>query len=451
MNEPGCVLLATGLTLGRTGHAPAVLEDVSLQLAAGECVHLTGPTGSGKSTLLRALAAQGGVDIRSGRVGRRGDVAMLAQHVELQLLCATVAEEVSLGLELLRLTSDEAERRRRDALAAVGLCGFEHREVDTLSAGEKQRTVLAALLALRPQILLLDEPTSALDAGSRHALCRTLETLKRRGAAIVVVDHATPELAPVFDRRLVIEKGRLVTRHATAPAPAAPSWEAAFGQDDDDARERAERFRGRFVAGMRSGEDRRGLASIEGLPIRAGERVLVTGPNGSGKSTWLRAVAALASGRAHAGRRAAVAAPGEIALVIQEPRRALFCRTVADEVAFTLERRGWRAGRVRARVDDLLSRFELLDCAARSPLRLSFGQQHRLAIAAALAAGPSLALIDEPFAGLDFTAQRALLRVLAAEQRASGTALVVASHDRAPLAHGCDRVIELRAPEAKGG
>jgi energy-coupling factor transporter ATP-binding protein EcfA2 len=135
-----------------------------------------------------------------------------------------------------------------------------------------------------------------------------------------------------------------------------------------------------------------------------------------------------------------------VALVIQEPRRALFARTAAEEIGFSLVRRGWSRAQREARVEELLLRFDLQDCAERSPLRASFGQQHRLAIAAALAARPALALLDEPFAGLDGAGRHALLRILADEQRASSTAYVLASHDRAPLDRWCDRVIELPAP-----
>ncbi len=446
MHESTPLLQASDLTLARSGHGPSVLEDVNVSLAPGECVHVAGSTGSGKSTLLRALAGQRDIDLRSGRVVRRGEVAMLAQHVELQLLCATVGEEVRLGLDLRGWPAAEAERRGRDALSAVGLAGFEQREVDTLSAGQKQRTVLAALLALDPGILLLDEPTSALDAVARQALCRALVRLKRRGMAIVVVDHATAELEPAFDRRLVLEKGRLMPRRAAAHACKGGWPDAGVGTAA-----RAERIqRGRVVAQLPR-HPRSASTAATALPIRAGERVLVTGPNGSGKSTWLRALAALAGARSGAMGRAAMAAPGDVALVIQEPRRALFSRTVAEEVAFTPKRRGWQKERVHSRVEALLSRFELLDCADRSPLRLSFGQQHRLAIAAALAASPSLTLLDEPFAGLDTAGRHALLRILDAEQRSSGAAMVIASHDRAPLATGCDRVIELSDCEVDHG
>lgn len=445
------ILRAEALALSRSEDDAPVLEGVDFELHAGECVSIEGPTGSGKSTLLRALAGMSGVETRAGRLERTRAATLLAQHVEVQLLCTTVGEEVGLGLAQHGVAPVVARVRAAAALEAVGLAGFEHREIDRLSAGQKQRTLLAALLALEPAALLLDEPTSALDEQARRALARTLQGLKQRGAAIVIVHHGAAELEPAFDRHLVIEKRSLVQR-STGPRERADR--GARADDGAGAAARAGRSRPRpaeiVVAAEAAGRDRAGR--LADLPIRAGERVLVTGRNGSGKSTWLRTVAELAhAARTRAGNRGRAresTGPGDVALVIQEPRRALFARTAADEIAFGLVRRGWPRAQREARVEALLARFDLLGCAGRSPLRLSFGQQHRLAIAAALAARPSLALLDEPFAGLDGDGRRALLRILSEEQDESNAAFVLASHDRSPLADWCDRSVELTGEDA---
>lgn len=401
-------LSARGLSLARAGAGAPLLERLDLTLAPGECVLLEGATGSGKSTLLRALAGLGGVEPRAGSVERRARTALLLQHVETQLLCPGVAEEVGLGLPADLDVSARAGRVDA-ALGAVGLAGFEAREVDELSVGQRQRVVLAALLALEPGILLLDEPFAALDAAARRALVAIVDERKRRGTAFFVAEHAPRELLGVVDRRLRVEGGRL---HAEpAPGPGPPAVET--------------------------------MEPVEAPPparldaLAPGDRVLLTGPNGSGKSFHLRALARQQTPR------------GPVALVLQEPRRALFARTVRDEVAFGLARRAeLPPGPREARVDGLLERFGLHALADRSPRRLSFGQQHRLAIAAALAPRPAVVLLDEPFAGLDAGAREALLRVLADEQAESGSSCLLASHDREPLDRWCARVTALPAREA---
>lgn len=414
MAEP--LLRASGLVVGRPGEPQPVLAKVDLALAPGECVWLRGDTGSGKSTLLRLLAGLRGVERRAGTLLRSADVALLMQHVETQLLCTTVAEEVALGLRARGLSPASRERRVRDALAAVQLLDLAEREVDALSAGQKQRLVLAALLALHPGVLLLDEPSAALDPPSRRALAALLAKRKALGTALLIADHAPDELLPLVDRTLHIVEGVL------APGGGAPVAGALASSGESS---------GPGHSPCTPSSLARALDAL-----RPGERVLVCGPNGSGKSTALASLAR----RAPAG--------GDVALVIQEPRRSLFARTVADEVDFGLLRRGVAARERRERVRELLERIGLRAHADRSPRRLSFGQQHRLAIAAALAARPARVLLDEPFAGLDAGARAALLAQLEDEQRRTGAALVIASHDRDPLARWCDRVFELSAGEA---
>jgi energy-coupling factor transport system ATP-binding protein len=406
------------LSLGRPGTSAPLLVDASLSLGAGECVLLEGATGSGKSTLLRALAGLRGVERRAGRIESDGAVTLLLQHVETQLLCTTVGEEVALGLRQRGLAAPRVEARVREVLSAVGLADCVDREVDTLSAGQKQRVLLAALLATGPRVLLLDEPSSALDATARLALARLLGEHKARGMALLVAEHRSDWLEGLVDRRLVIAGGQL-REGFRAARPTGPGRRAR----SHPAPATAERAAG----------------------LRRGERVLVTGPNGSGKSSWLRARVRLAESQG--GRRQR---PGALALVIQEPRRSLFARTAAEEVEFSLARRGLARAARRARARELLSRFDLLPFAEISPLRLSYGQQHRLAIAAALAPRPSLLLLDEPFAGLDPAGRRALLALLALEQAGTGATLVVSSHDPEPLAGWCDRVVDLTGGPERG-
>lgn len=428
---------AEGLILGRPDDAKPVIEHADLVVRPGECVLIEGPTGAGKTTLLRGLAGLDGVERRAGqlRVGDR--TALLGQHIETQLLCSTVGEEVALALCDRRERPAVVAERTRHALARVGLEHLSRREVDVLSAGEKQRTVLAALLALDPEVLLLDEPCSALDQPARRMLAGTLSALARRGTAIVVAEHAPEDLASVCSRRLTLEKGHLRETLAVPPAHSAAPLIERVGEEL-----RVHPGQPVLLEPAKSP----GWAPQGLLPIRARERVLVTGPNGAGKSTQLRALALHGAGHLPRSRRARRAPPGDVALVLQEPRRALSARTASDEVAFALVRRGVQPAPCRARVDTLLARFGLLEHANRSPLRLSFGQQHRLALAAALATGPRLLLLDEPFAGLDRAARSSLLSVLADEQRSHGTAIVFASHDRSPLAAWCDRVVDLATP-----
>jgi energy-coupling factor transport system ATP-binding protein len=185
------------------------------------------------------------------------------------------------------------------------------------------------------------------------------------------------------------------------------------------------------------------------LEIAPGERVHVYGANGSGKTTLLRAAAGLlqpARGCVRmAGLRPTAGAPlvGRVGLLFQNPERNLFERSVLEEVAFALRRMGWPRRRVEARVAEVLDRCALSQLRERSPLRLSFGEQHRVALASVLAPAPTVLLLDEPFAGLDLESRHHLLEMLAREQRRRGIAIVVASHDALPAYGWAHRRVEI--------
>ena len=436
------LLSLRGLTLARPESTAPVLREVDLDVHPGECVLLRGATGSGKTTLLREIAGLGRTTRRSGEIESQGTPVLLLQSIETQLLCPSVAEEVALGLRSRALPSAALGAAIRDELARVGLAGFESRQVDTLSAGQKQRVVIAALLAMRPRILMLDEPFSALDEPSRRGLVEVLRAQKRAGTALLIAEHRCDELLPIVDRALRIVDGGLCPRRA-ARGPADHTHAAP---------RRARRDRSAEPPGQSIPRPRptRAPEPATLAAIAGADRLLVTGPNGAGKSTLLRALAAARSDRER------------VALVIQDPRRSLCQRSVRAEIAFSLERQARDPGRAggallrdrrptprdedaerERRVGQLLERFALRDFAARSPRRLSHGQQHRLAIAAALAPRPDLAILDEPFSGLDEDWRERLLAILAAEQTEAGTRFVLASHDLEPLADWCGERVEL--------
>ena len=194
------------------------LSEVSFEVRAGEYVGIVGPNGGGKSTLVRLLNGLLRPDSGSVRVsGRdpatepfevRKHLGVLFQNPENGLVAPFVEDDVAFGLENLGVPREEMRERVAGAIRAVGLEGYEHREPHTLSGGEKQRTALAGLLAVEPEILVLDEPTSMLDAAGRREVLGRLEAL-RSDKTVLHVTHHLEELMDA-DRILVLNGGELV-------------------------------------------------------------------------------------------------------------------------------------------------------------------------------------------------------------------------------------------------
>ncbi len=135
-------------------------------------------------------------------------VGILFQNPDNGLVAPFVEDDVAFGLENLGVGRAEMRGRVREAIAAVGLAGYERREPHTLSGGEKQRVALAGLLAVGPEVLLLDEPTAMLDAAGREEVLGRVRELSRSRTVL----HVTHHLEELFDadRVLVLNEGRLV-------------------------------------------------------------------------------------------------------------------------------------------------------------------------------------------------------------------------------------------------
>ncbi len=201
----------------RFGETPA-LRRVSFDVAEGEILCLLGPSGCGKTTLLRIIAGleeadEGvvrldGVDLRSVPVHKRG-VGLMFQEYAL-FPHKDVYGNVAFGLRMAGLSRAEVRRRVGEALALVGLEGFERRSVHELSGGEQQRVALARSLAPRPRLLMLDEPLGSLDRALRERLMNELRhILKGVGLTALYVTHDQSEAFAISDRVVIMQRGQV--------------------------------------------------------------------------------------------------------------------------------------------------------------------------------------------------------------------------------------------------
>jgi NitT/TauT family transport system ATP-binding protein len=187
------------------------LRDVTLAVKAGEITSVVGPSGCGKSTLLRI--ASGIVSATAGAVSVEADrLGFVFQDATL-LPWRTVVGNVELLLELHGMPSDERRERALEAIAAVGLEGFEMHHPKQLSGGMKMRVSLARWLALEPSVFLFDEPFGALDEITRDRLNdELLKLFQKRGFSALFVTHSVFEAVFVSSRVLVMSSrpGRIV-------------------------------------------------------------------------------------------------------------------------------------------------------------------------------------------------------------------------------------------------
>ena len=196
----------------------AVVDDVSIDIRAGEFFSLLGPSGCGKTTTLRMIAGFEQPDSGSVII----DDIDVTEFAPERRLCNTVFQQyalfphldvyhnVAFGLRFSPFSRDERSAVGK-ALDLVRLSGFDKRRVQQLSGGEQQRVALARAIVLEPSVLLLDEPLGALDAQLRHALQVELSTLQRQlDTTFVYVTHDQEEAFTMSDRIGMMRDGRLL-------------------------------------------------------------------------------------------------------------------------------------------------------------------------------------------------------------------------------------------------
>lgn len=486
-----------GLSFAYPGADAAVLEGLDWSVPQGAFALLVGGTGSGKSTLLSLLKPEisptgecagelrvlgenvADMDVRASaeRVG------YVFQDPENQIVCETVWHEMAFGLENLGMSRDEMRRRVAETSYFFGLEDWLHRDTDTLSGGRKQLLSLAAVLALRPRVLLLDEPTSQLDPVAEknflHALFRVNREL---GCTVVVATHQPRPMLEYATCAYRIEGGRVCevadraslghreplfsdgisgwgaircakngvfSRREGNLGSMEPS-EGVSGAKNSQELDKSPEFvaqtlplnspkasshadGGRILQKMHGGSattlseawfryDRASGWVLRGLDVAfsAGAVHAIVGGNGCGKSTMLSVLAKTA--KLQRGRMVRGAASA--ALLPQNPKALLVAETVRDELMEWASTCGYDESAAR----ELAARLGLDGLEARHPYDLSGGQRQLLALAKLLLIGPELLLLDEPTKGLDLASRRIIAHALREHAQTGGT-VIMATHD----------------------
>ena len=485
-NEP--LLSVEGLTVSYGGKDP-VVQDVSFAVEAGQITAIVGESGSGKTT--SAMASIGLLDpsahIHSGTIRFKGEDITGATNAQWRQLrgvhiglvpqdpnnslnpLKTIGASVEDGMAIHGI-GDAASRKERTLalLERVGIDDPERRYAQyphELSGGMKQRVLIAAAVALEPQVIIADEPTSALDVTVQKTILDLLDEMRAElGLGIVLITHDLAVAGDRADDVVIMQRGRVVERGPAGEVLANPTQEYSRRLLDNapslavaDAYHRPSPSTETLLSVDGLSKQFGDFTAIENISfeVKRGSTHALVGGSGSGKTTTGRAIAMFNQPTAGTitldGTDLTQLTPREkramrarVQMVYQNPYASLDPKMrIRDIVAEPVRNlHGVSKSKSLKLAEEYLDRVALDPSvfAQRMPAQLSGGQRQRVAIARALIVQPELVVLDEAVSALDVTVQAQILELLEQLQRELGLTYVFISHDLAVVRQISDTV-----------
>ena len=476
------------------------LQHIDLTVEKGEYIALCGRSGSGKTTLLRHLKSvltpygqRSGEILFNGepldavkQAVQAGKIGFVMQNPDDQIVTDKVWHELAFGLESLGTDPKVMRLRVAEMASYFGIQSWFHKDVATLSGGQKQLLNLASIMAMQPEVLILDEPTSQLDPIAASDFLNTVRKINLElGTTIIITEHRLEDIYHAADRVVVMEEGRIVAddtpravgaklhsshspMFAALPTPVrvfyqaqgtgdcpltvreGRSWltktfahrtlsltEPAYAQENLTNEAPALRVKEAWFRYEKESPD---ILQGMDLSVPAGILYAIVGGNGAGKSTALKAISGICRlyrGSVEIlGKNIKKYKSGElfrncVAMLPQDPKSLFVKKTVREELTEMNN-----DSSAIAEIAELCQISHLMDS---HPYDLSGGEQQRTALAKVLLTNPKLLLLDEPTKGLDNFFKVQFSDILC-KLKKQGITIVMVSHDVEFCAEYADRV-----------
>ncbi len=497
MREQEVIVSIENLSFKYPSSKKRALKDINLEIREGEFILLMGPSGCGKTTLLRCIngliphfysgeysgkVTVFGVDVRKTSPGELSDkVGTVFQNPENQLFCLSVRRELAFGLENRLLPPSEIKRIVEEAIEKFRIKHIADKAPYELSGGEQQKVAIASVLVTRPKLLLLDEPTSNLDPLSAIEIISFLRELSSQGVTILMSEHRSWLLAPIVDRVIVMDDGRIVldgpprevfyddrvlgigieippvvefVKTLSRKIELPENWRPLRVSELGEVAKYVKPVKYKSFSTTSPGKTEKkvildirdvwfryenGEYALKGVSMKIfkGDRVAIMGSNGAGKTTLIKAIMNLVkiekgsitfNQRIDLTKLPTSKIARFIGVCFQNPDHQIFSETVFDEVAFLLRNLRYPEDIVNRRVKKILTMLDLDKYIESSPFMLSEGERKRVALASILVGDPEILILDEPTLGQDRFQKERLKRLLE-QLTLQGKTIIVTTHD----------------------
>ncbi len=475
------------------------LDNVSIKIDKGEYIVLCGKSGSGKTTLLRHLKSvltphgkRSGEIFFNGELLKNVDnreqaskIGYVMQNPDDQIVSDKVWHELAFGLESLGCEQKNMRARVAEMACYFGIQDWFHKDVASLSGGQKQLLNLASIMAMQPEVLILDEPTSQLDPIAASDFLNTVRKINiELGTTVIITEHRLEDIFPYADRAIIMDNGKIVAddtprnigkllyeqnnpMFTAMPTPVRVFYNSNGNGDcpltvregrawltkefgtapeitgiscktiDDKNINPALSLKELWFRYEKDGPDiLRGVS----LDVPVGSVSAIVGGNGAGKSTALKAVCGICKpyrGKISVfGKSVSKFKSGElfkncISMLPQDPKSLFVKKSVYEELSeMTTDEK---------KIKEVAEICQISDLMDNHPYDLSGGEQQRAALAKILLTEPEILLLDEPTKGMDSFFKDVFASILKKLTYRNITVLMV-SHDVEFCAKYADRV-----------
>ena len=446
------------------------VNDVDLDIKAGEFVAVLGHNGSGKSTLAKHMNAlliptEGtmlvdGIDTaRETKLWKvRQKAGMVFQNPDNQIIGTVVEEDVGFGPENMGVPTDDIWKWVNDSLEKVGMTAYRYQSPNKLSGGQKQRVAIAGVMAMRPRCIILDEPTAALTRNESEKLYTLVDKLKENGVSIIFISHRFEDMYRLASRVTVFRDSQYIGTYDVNGITNADLIKAMVGREINDLFPKPEVKLGDEMLRIEH-LSRTGFFKDVSFNVRAGEIVGLTGLVGAGRTEVMEAVSGIThpdEGKVFLeGKEVYIKTPSEamekgiILLPEDRQKQGLVMswglgRNVTLPIISKYAKSGFNDEKAERELSKKL--LEEVDTKAvdifQPASSLSGGNQQKVVVAKALAQEMKVVIMDEPTNGVDVGAKAEIYAIMG-DLAKKGYAIILISSEMPEILGMSDRIIVM--------
>ena len=442
------------------------LNTTSMEIGKGEVILLCGKSGSGKTTVTKLINGLiphfldgnlsgniyiNGITTREMKIYEISEqVGSIFQNPKTQFFNLDSDSELIFGLENMGKTPDKIMAQISKAVSDLEIETLKNRNVFKMSGGEKQLLAIASVYATNPEIYVFDEPSANIDDYGIEKIREMLIKLKSKGKTIIISEHRLYYLMDLIDKAIYLQDGKIEHSFSNVEFSLIDNitrkkmgLRTFVRKENDDFTipvkySESDDF---IISNLRYENEKLNILDNINISANKGDIIAITGNNGQGKTTLMRILCGLLKEKEGAicykGRHVKYKKRRTLCyMVMQDVIHQLFSESVLGEFSLLDSEIDEK------KINDILTKLELIKLKNRHPMCLSGGQMQRLAVAVGMLVDREIIILDEPTSGLDYLNMLQISKVI--REFSKDKIVLIVTHDKELIDSVCNKLLEIR-------